>query len=426
MAQEKLRVIIGGAGIAGLASFLALKKLPNIEVELYEQAPELKEIGASIAISPNGLRTLEKLGALNALDDEVAFRGPSGMPMIYRHWKTNEIILEDHFVDVPDPRHRTARFHRGHLHAALLEHVPRHLIHLNKRIKSASASPEKVQLEFTDGTSAEGDVLIGADGIHSKVRASFVPDHRLYATGKVYMRSTFDASLVENIPDLPLDSSHWWGPTANFFASRLGKNQYTTVGNFDSPVDSNGNPKNIQWNDEGDVELFRKLFQDWNPVVTALVDATPYTRYYPNYAGDPLPTWVFESRVTLVGDAAHTHGGAFAAGGALAIDDAYALYLAFKHVFSSKNGTKGSAKDIETALKLYDRTRRPHAERLLNIVLQGINRKPAATDLDDAAVQRIKNKPDTTWLSEHDVEKAFADVVRQGTVDEPSLTRANL
>lgn len=135
---------------------------------------------------------------------------------------------------------------------------------------------------------------------------------------------------------------------------------------------------------------------------------------------------MFESRVTLVGDAAHTHGGAFAAGGALAIDDAYALYLAFKHVFSSKNGTKGSAKDIETALKLYDRTRRPHAERLLNIVLQGINKKPAATDSDDAAVQRIKNKPDTTWLSEHDVEKAFADVVRQGTVDEPLLTRANL
>jgi ribulose 1,5-bisphosphate synthetase/thiazole synthase len=53
MAQEKLRVIIGGAGIAGLSAAIALRKLPNVEVELYEQAPEFKEIGASIAISPN-------------------------------------------------------------------------------------------------------------------------------------------------------------------------------------------------------------------------------------------------------------------------------------------------------------------------------------------------------------------------------------
>lgn len=82
--DRKLKVIIAGAGIAGLSTAIALQRLAYLDVELYEQAPELKEIGASIALSPNGLRTLEKLGVFNALDDEVAFRGRSGVPMIYR------------------------------------------------------------------------------------------------------------------------------------------------------------------------------------------------------------------------------------------------------------------------------------------------------------------------------------------------------
>ena len=80
-----LQVAINGCGIAGLTAAIALRKHPNISVVLYEKATELKEIGASIALGPNGLRTLQKLGLDNAISDEVAFRGPSNIPMIYRH-----------------------------------------------------------------------------------------------------------------------------------------------------------------------------------------------------------------------------------------------------------------------------------------------------------------------------------------------------
>lgn len=82
MAQEKLRVIIGGAGIAGLASFLALKKLPNVEVELYEQAPELKEIGASIAINPNVCNSPPNYPKL----DETIVDSPLGSSHIGETW----------------------------------------------------------------------------------------------------------------------------------------------------------------------------------------------------------------------------------------------------------------------------------------------------------------------------------------------------
>ncbi|KAI9935117.1 hypothetical protein ASPWEDRAFT_186722 [Aspergillus wentii DTO 134E9] len=407
MSADKLKVIIAGAGIAGLAVAIALQRLPYLDVELYEQADELKEIGASIAISPNGLRSLEKLGVLNALDDDVAFRGPSEIPMIYRHWKTNEIILEEQFENVPLRRHQTARFHRGHLHAALLQHVPGERIHLNKKIVTASVHREKVTLHFADNTSAEGDILIGADGLKSNVRQSFAPEHKLNWTGKVFLRSTFDASLVQHIPDLPLDSVHWWGLKENFFASRLGKGQYTTVANFELPDVSEEQAKELIWDSKGDIEPVKERYKDWNPVVKSLIEATPYTRIYPNYAGDPLETWVFGSRVTLVGDAAHPHGGAFAAGGSLALDDAYTLLLAFNHVFRLGHFEPSKIKDV---LELYQQTRKPHTEKLLNIVLKSIGQSSDDSS-DEALRERVKNKPKIAWLSEHDVERAFSNVL---------------
>ncbi|CAG8217454.1 unnamed protein product [Penicillium salamii] len=421
---KSLRVLIAGAGIAGLATAISLTRISSVadlDIQLYEQAPELLEIGASIALSPNGMRTLEKLGVHNALSDEVGFRGPGGIPQIFRyvvaqcrvsfwlvaktsgsHWKTDQVVSTDTHADVSDSRHCTTRFHRGHVHSALLEHVPRETIHLNKKIKGAEARPDGVSLFFEDGTDAHGDILIGADGIRSSVRQSFIPDYKLRFSGKVFMRATFDASLVEGkIPNLPADSIHW----------------YTTVGAYDDPRSSEELEKTIAWDQLGNVEFLRKRYKDWNPTVRALTKLTPSTNLYPNFAGDALPTWVFGSRVTLVGDAAHAHGGAFAAGGSLALDDSLALGLAFKHIFQ---GATFSIENIEKALRLYSQTRQPHTARLLRIVHEQIDRKAAtfATSEaeDEALVARLKGRPDTVWLSEHDVEAAFGVVV-QGSHD---------
>jgi salicylate hydroxylase len=80
----KFRIAVVGAGIAGLATAIALKDHPGIDVQIYERASKLQEIGASIALGPNGMRTLERLGVHEALSDEIAFRNHSGHPMIYR------------------------------------------------------------------------------------------------------------------------------------------------------------------------------------------------------------------------------------------------------------------------------------------------------------------------------------------------------
>ncbi|KAJ6020696.1 hypothetical protein N7540_006200 [Penicillium herquei] len=422
--DEKLpvRVIIAGAGIAGLATAISLARissLPNLDIQLYEQAPELLEIGASIALSPNGMRTLEKLGVTNALSDEVGFRGPSGIPQIFRHWKTDQVISVDTHTNVPDPRHQTTRFHRGHLHSALLEHVPRQSIHLGKKIIHAEIADNGVSLHFEDGTKAYGDILIGADGIKSRVRQSFVPEYKLRFSGKIFMRSTFDASLVEDkIPDLPADSLHWWGPNDNFFASRLGKGQFTTVGAYSDPRTTEELEKSIDWDQKGDVKFLRERYKDWNPLIRALTEATPYTNLYPNFAGDSLPKWVFGSRVTFVGDAAHAHGGAFAAGGSLALDDALALGLAFQHAFKVTTTNQVlSLNRIKESLDLYAKTRKPHTDKLLRIVHTQIGTKTSgfitAEEEDAKLIARMKNRPNTEWLSEHDVEAALAATIKR-------------
>ncbi|KIW50814.1 hypothetical protein PV05_09601 [Exophiala xenobiotica] len=378
--MTEVKVLIAGASIAGLASAIALGQLdkPNLKfnIQLYDKATGLREIGASIALSPNGLRTLERLGVHSALDHDVAFRGPSALHMIYRHWKTNDIVSVDQFVNVPDTKHQTARFHRAHLHQALLAHVPSENIHLHKAVKHGE---------------------------------TFKPEHTLHYTGRTWIRSTFDASLVENMPDFPADSTHWRGPRYTFFASRLGRNMYSTVGNYD-PKDFPAEGENFHWDQEGDVSFFRELYKDWNPVVKALADATPHVRMYSNFAGEPLDSWVFGSRVTSVGDAAHTHGGAHAAGGSLALDDSWALYLLVKHVLASLGpGQMPSVADIQLALTLYEKTRRPHTEQLVRSVLAGVGAAAPTTDAE--LRERMENRPSMTWLTEHDVEATLAKVL---------------
>lgn len=112
-----------------------------------------------------------------------------------------------------------------------------------------------------------------------------------------------------------------------------------------------------------------------------------------------------------MGDAAHTHGGANAAGGSLAIDDAYALFLSLRHVFPLSASTKPSLADIDRALNHYEKTRRPHTERLLKGVLSNASKRPITTD--EVLIERMTNRPSTTWLSEHDVEAAFKDVLHK-------------
>lgn len=232
--DSALRVVIIGAGIAGLTAAIALRKFyppETLHIAIYDQATQLREIGASIGLNPSGMRILDKLGVHAALDPAVAFRQPSGWPMVYRHWSTGEVIGHDEVHGQVEEKHRMARFHRASLQRALVEALPETVeLGLGKRLESVElgrangqTEEEGVTVRFADGVVVEADLLVGADGIHSRIRKQFAPDHELSWTGMVAFRAAFDYSLVQHIRDLPKDAVFWTGHERTLFSSRLGQ-----------------------------------------------------------------------------------------------------------------------------------------------------------------------------------------------------------
>ncbi|KAI0122806.1 FAD/NAD(P)-binding domain-containing protein [Daldinia grandis] len=423
--QSKLQIAIIGAGIAGLGAAIGLKHHPAIDVHVYEKSTELREIGASIALGPNGMRTLERLGVDNALDDEIAFRNKSKYPMIYRHWKTNEIISTDSHAGEVQYRHLTSRFYRAHLQEALAKHVDPSRIHFSKAFESVTfdQTTQKLIVTFGDGTTATADIILGADGIHSPVRTFFVPTSSTAWTGWVAFRSVFPYSHVAHIKDLPDEANHFWGPDRTFFISKLGRDLFTVVGSYQADPDAPGAPyKDSTWNSDGDVDTLRDFYKDWSPLVRQIVDAVPSTRIYPNAAAHPLETWVLGGgKVTLAGDAAHAHGGAFAAGGSLALDDAWAFVSSILYVFPENATRKPNDAEIVKALRIYEKTRKPHTDRVMGVVHQNNKNKVARywqareLETDEQLRIRIKNREDPSWIHEHDVQAAFVQAVADET-----------
>lgn len=179
------------------------------------------------------------------------------------------------------------------------------------------------------------------------------------------------------------------------------------------PDDPNAILKDAAWDQDASITLLRDKYKDWNPVVKALTDVTPDIRFYPNIScSKSLNTWVFGNRTTLIGDAAHAHGGAHATGGSLAIDDAYALYISLLSNFPLESTTKPSGAEVRKALELYEATRKPHADRLLHMVLAANTARAERTrsgrlESDDELRDRASKGSNTTWLHEHDVVKTF-------------------
>lgn len=317
----------------------------------------------------------------------------------------------------------TSRFYRAHLQEALAKHVDPANIHLSKPFESVAfdATIQKLLIKFTDGSTATADIILGADGIHSPVRTSFVPTSSTAWTGWVAFRSVFPISYVQGIQGLPDEADHFWGPDRTFFVSKLGRGLFTVVGSYQADPNAPDAPyQNATWNSAGDVNVLREFYKDWSPLVRQIVDAVPDTRIYPNAAAHPLETWVLgNGRVALAGDAAHAHGGAFAAGGSLALDDAWAFASSILQVFPTDATRKPDDKEILRALRIYEKTRKPHTDRVMSVVrennlkkvaryAQGSSKEP---ETDEQLRSRIKNRADPAWIHEHDVQAAFAEAV---------------
>lgn len=160
----------------------------------------------------------------------------------------------------------------------------------------------------------------------------------------------------------------------------------------------------------------REFYKDWHPRYRDIVNATPYTCIYPNAAARVLDTWVLgNGRATLAGDAAHAHGGAFAAGGSLALDDAWAFASAIAHVFprdfvKTDHSPERISEKVSRSLRIYEKTRKAHTDQVM-AVAHDMNEKRVArlgqVQTDENLRERMKNRYDSSWIHEHDVQRAF-------------------
>jgi salicylate hydroxylase len=309
-----LKVLIVGAGIGGLTAALAALRR-GLDVEVYEQAPALKEVGAGLQLSANGTRVFYELGVgerLKALSCEV-----SGKEI--RLWNTGETWKAFDLGKVSVERYGYPYFtvYRPDLLEVLADAVGRERIHLGAKCIGLSQSP-RVAVQF-ENEAAEADVVIGADGVHSQVRqALFGPDKPQF-TGIVVWRGIVP---MEKLPShmVRMVGSNWVGPGAHVvhYPLRAGK-----VMNFVGALERN-DWRVESWSARGTTEELAADFKGWHDDVHALIRNIPVPHKWALMTRPPMERWTV-GRVTLLGDACHSMVPFLAQGAAMAIEDGFVL-----------------------------------------------------------------------------------------------------
>ncbi|MDQ4121466.1 MAG: FAD-dependent monooxygenase [Acidobacteriota bacterium] len=303
----KPKILIVGAGIGGLATAIALRQA-GFDTAIYENAPVLRGIGAGITLWSNATAVLEKLGLLEeAVSKSAVFK--YGRLLNER----GELLQQVSTGNYPTP---AICIHRADLIDLLKRKCSQETIHLGKTFEHFEQDETGVTAFFADGTSAKGGILIGADGIHSRVRSQIKGDAKPIYRGYAVWRSTieFDAS------GLDLDS-----PTETFGKGRrvglvpIGKNRFYWYA-------TNNQPENSILPPEQRKAQLLEFFQDWHAPIPQIIAATDAEDILHNDCYDrlPEPGWS-QGRVCLIGDAAHPTTPNLGQGGCMALEDAVVL-----------------------------------------------------------------------------------------------------
>jgi salicylate hydroxylase len=314
-----MHVLIAGGGIGGLTAALALCKHGH-RVTVLEQSPRLDEVGAGLQISPNGMRVFEALGVCARVERD-AFR-PRSQEL--RFGKGGGLILSIPLRTVSVARWggEYLHVHRADLIDALsgaLQDRQAGAVQLGRRVVSYSQDTGSVTAHLDTGETVEGDLLIGADGIHSAIREQMIgPDAPRY-TGHVAWRAVAPVSLLGS--DAPPESaSVWVGARRHAVTYRLRRG---SLANLVAVVECK--EKHIEsWTATGAREQALKDFKGWSPVVRRILETAVTLNRWALYDRDPLESWS-QGRVVLLGDACHPMLPFLAQGAVMAIEDAFVL-----------------------------------------------------------------------------------------------------
>jgi salicylate hydroxylase/6-hydroxynicotinate 3-monooxygenase len=343
--SQKPSIAVLGAGMGGLALAATLVRR-GFPVRVYEQASQFARVGAGIQMSPNAMRVLRGLGLEGRIRSTAFQPGYS----TNREWDTGATTFELPLGAAAEQKYGAPYFlmHRGDLHAALASAVPGDLISLDKKLVDVDQSGSGVMLRFADGTTAQTDALIAADGVHSRVRELLLGEDRARFTGRVAYRTTFPGGLMGGFAlD---DCCKWWGPDRHIV-------MYYTTGNRDEVYFTTSQPERDwtreSWTQTGDVDELRAAFVGFHEQVQRVLKACPRVHKWALVERDPLPRWG-DGRIALLGDACHAMTPYMAQGAATAMEDAVVVGRCLAE----------TPDDVAGALRRYSDLRRPRTARV--------------------------------------------------------------
>ncbi len=337
--------IVAGAGLAGLTAGLALAR-QGVEVQILEQAAELGEVGAGIQLSPNAMKVVAALG----LDRQVNAAGFEPEQAVIRHHRSGRAHLSLPLRQTCRGRYGApyVHIHRADLHEiltgqALAEGIE---IKLGSAVLDYNDAPGVVSVRHCGGVE-EADLLIGADGLHSAVRATMLGTDKPRFTGQVAWRGTVP---VNRLPPglVPPDATVWAGPGRHFVTYLL---RGGTLANFVA-VEERDTWRSESWSDLGDAGELRLAFAGFHPSVTGLLEKVTTCHLWALFDRAELPIWHRE-RSVLIGDACHPMLPFMAQGAAMGLEDAMCLA---QRVASIEN--------LQQALASFQAERKPRATAL--------------------------------------------------------------
>jgi 2-polyprenyl-6-methoxyphenol hydroxylase-like FAD-dependent oxidoreductase len=332
-----MHIVIIGGGIGGLAAALALRR-EGFEPAVYERAPALLEVGAAIAVWPNAFSVLEGLG----LGETVLAR--AGRIRSVR-WLGREGQEYNHFA-LPETGAPAVALHRADLQGALLRSLPPESIHLGETFTGFDESSDELRARFDDGSEVACDVLVGADGLHSRVRAQLLGDDEPVYRGYTVWRGV---ARLEHAALLAGAASELYGRGQRFGVGPVGLGRtgwWATANEPEAAAESAS---------EHAPKLLR-LFEGWCAPVRELIEATPSETILRNAAYDrPAAARWGAGRATMLGDAVHPMTPNLGQGGCVAVEDAAVLARCL-----------AKYEDPRNALRIYESHRRARAARVVS------------------------------------------------------------
>jgi salicylate hydroxylase len=337
---RRLRAAIVGGGIGGLSAAYALLRR-GIEVTVFEQAPALGEVGAGVFIFPNSLRQLERMGLGPALARVGGKVGPDS-----RYCRMDGSFVGAIVTTDSSGWNGFYGMHRADLLEALAAATPAGIVHTGHRCIGLRQDGGSARLDFANGSTAEADVVIAADGIHSTLQAYVVgPTRPEYSGSRAYR------GLVarEKLPNWR-DEAHqvWMGDGKHFmvFPVRRGTllNYVGFVPTSSETVES--------WSAVGDRDELAASFAGWEAPVTELLSRVETCFWWGLYDRQPLAAWT-EGRLALLGDAAHPMLPHLGQGANQAIEDGVALAVLLEG---------RDPAEVPEVLRSYEAFRRPRTD----------------------------------------------------------------